>query len=160
MSFLNNVFVEFDRENKRVGFAASTCATGDFTERVATVSAPTLIESPSSCVYKGHMRCPGDPPRFSTTFWICIGCAAVFFVITAYYGVSGFLIRRKRKAREGEGTYTIPPGLAGSDGSGGGHRVQHPDWEGDGADSDDALLVGEDEDDEMLRIDDLLMYGG
>ena len=39
------------------------------------------------------------------------------------------------------------------------HTVRHPDWHtGDGDDSDDALLLeGDNDDDEMLRIDDLLM---
>jgi hypothetical protein len=76
----NNVFVEFDRKNKRIGFATSICATrdvGNVWQRPLTVSPPRLITEPSSCKSDEVVVCPGTKKKLGMVFWVCLGVSAL-----------------------------------------------------------------------------------
>eukprot|EP00039_Didymoeca_costata_P008344 m.110623 g.110623 ORF g.110623 m.110623 type:complete len:563 (+) comp14045_c0_seq2:211-1899(+) len=65
MSFMNNVFTEFDRENGRIGFATSVCAS-NVDGPVSTVTASRDIK-PSSCSPVSSVQC-GEVPSLLNTY--------------------------------------------------------------------------------------------
>jgi len=142
MSFLNNVFVEFDRENKRVGFASSTCATGNLAERLVTVQPPQPYGNPSTCEPNTKLRCPDDPPRFGPVFWTFVGAACLMLLVSLAYSIrtwrlKGAAARAKRQQALQFENLGLDAGNLSDD-------------------SDDALLLADD-DDELVHFDDMIL---
>ena len=143
MSFLNNVFVEFDRKNKRVGFASSTCATGNLTERLVTVQPPRPYGNPSSCESNTRLRCPGDPPRFGVVFWVSVATASFFVLASVTYCIRTGRSSAARAQRQHQQQLNLANlGLEAGNLS---------------DDSDDELLLADD-DDELVKFDEMVLH--
>ena len=131
MSFLNNVYAEFDRDpaNRRLGFAGSACATGVFDRELAEniVTSARRIATVTSCEALSDVECPGPNTDMQTyIFYGSLGLSVVCLLFAIRYFVKSVFLSQ------------APPTAN--------RRNNHVPRDGGGDDSDDELIIYEDTD--------------